>query len=75
MKRRTFVTLLGSVATISVVRPAHAAPPPGKVVRIGVLGTAPWPPFESLREGLRELGYVEGRNVTYEYRWNKGHIS
>ena len=72
MKRRTFVTLLGSVATIGVVRPAHAAPPPGKVIRIGVLGTAPWPPFEGLREGLRELGYVEGRNVTYEYRWNKG---
>jgi putative ABC transport system substrate-binding protein len=72
MKRRTFVTLLGSVATAGIIRPAHTAPPPGKVVRIGVLGTAPWPPFEGLREGLRELGYVEGRNVTYEFRWNRG---
>ena len=72
MKRRAFITLLGGAATAAIVRAAHAAPVPGKVVRIGVLGTAPWPPFEGLRDGLRQLGYVEGTNVTYEYRWNRG---
>src|SRR4051794_24445481 len=72
MNRRELIALLGGAATAGIVRPAHAAPVPGKVARIGVLGTAPWPPFEGLRDGLRALGYIEGTRVTYEYRWNKG---
>ena len=73
MKRREFLGLLGGAAICAfAVHPAAGAPVAGKVARIGVLGTAPWPPFEGLREGLRELGYVEGKNVTFEYRWNGG---
>jgi putative tryptophan/tyrosine transport system substrate-binding protein len=49
-----------------------AKPLDGKLFRIGVLGTAPWPPFEGLREGLNELGYLEGTNLTFEYRWTRG---
>jgi len=46
----------------------------GKVYRIGFLRTGSSPsltasPFEiGLREGLRELGYIEGRNLVIEYR-------
>jgi len=72
MNRRKFIALLSGAATAGIVRPAHAAPVPGKVARIGVLGTAPWPPFEGLRDGLRARGYIEGTHVTYEYRWNSG---
>jgi putative ABC transport system substrate-binding protein len=43
----------------------------GKVYRIGVLspGTAPPGPLEALRQGLRELGYNEGRNIAIEWRF------
>ena len=57
-----------------------AAPPPaaaeqsGKVPRIGVLGPTPegGTYIYALREGLRELGYVEGQNITIEWRWTQG---
>jgi len=46
-----------------------------KVPRIGVLGgQSPEisPPILVLREGLRELGYVEGQNIAIEWRWAQG---
>jgi hypothetical protein len=36
-------------------------PAPDRLWKIGVLANAPWPPLEGLRDGLRELGYVEGK--------------
>jgi putative tryptophan/tyrosine transport system substrate-binding protein len=46
----------------------------GKVYRIGFLSNASsrstgWP---ALREGLRDLGYLEGKNLVTEYRWAEG---
>jgi putative tryptophan/tyrosine transport system substrate-binding protein len=48
---------------------AATAQPSGKAYRIGVLATTYWPPFDSFKEGLRELGYAEGHNLTLAYRW------
>jgi putative tryptophan/tyrosine transport system substrate-binding protein len=56
------------------------AQPAGKVWRIGFLGptsaTSPvWiARVEQLKAGLRELGYVEGKNVAIEYRWADGKL-
>ena len=50
---------------------ATAAQPVGKRYRVGLLCAVPCatlPQFEALRQGLRERGYVEGRNITFEER-------
>jgi putative ABC transport system substrate-binding protein len=64
--RRAF--LWGSAAALGVSATAEAQPS-GKVYRIGFLRNGPPPPtfIEGLRQGLRELGYVEGQSVTIEY--------
>jgi putative ABC transport system substrate-binding protein len=74
MERRKFITIIGGAVAAWPLgaRRTAAKPVAEKVVRIGVLGASPWPPFDGLREGLHELGYVEGNNLTFEYRWNPG---
>ena len=52
---------------------AHAQPG-GKLPRIGVLapGVPPWEPGKGgsrFRQGLRDLGYIEGQTITLEIRW------
>jgi len=52
---------------------------PGKVYRIGFLGaTSPVgyaPQVEAFRAGLRDFGYVEGRNLKIEFRWAEGNYA
>ena len=70
--RRDWLKVMGAVA---LVAPFGAySQQPGKVWRIGYLGTAAGPSasVDAFREQLRTLGYVEGRNVTYEFRWTAG---
>jgi len=60
---------------VLVAPPAAEAQEAGKIARIGMLASSPSDPFvEAFRQGLRELGYVEGRNITIEYRWTEGRI-
>ena len=71
--RRAF--LAASIAT-TASPVAVAAQPPTKTWRIGYLGpvssSAGARLLESFRQGLRELGYVEGRNISIDYRWAEG---
>ena len=74
MDRRAFIrsVVSGLIAAPLAARAQQA----GKVHRIGFLGNST-PALETnlvgpFREGLRELGYVEGRNILIEYRWAEG---
>ena len=73
VERRRFVAaVLGSVIAVPVVARAQ---PPGKVARIGFLWDTPavWPhALDAFRQGLRELGWLEGQNIVVEYRWAEG---
>ncbi len=73
MKRREFVGFVGSAVTWPLAVYAQPAKPP----TIGFLGastSAAWSEWTSaFVQRLRELGWVDGRNVKIEYRWAEGH--
>src|SRR3989454_5688285 len=76
MERRTFLaTLVGGLLAAPL---AAEAQPREKLPRVGYLSPgSPSEPFrrrrfEAFRQGLRELGYVEGQNIAIESRWAEG---
>src|SRR6266536_2471488 len=74
MKRREFITLLGGAAA---AWPLTAHGQQSKIARIGALyiGLADAESFkQELREGLRELGYVEDQNIVFEFRSAEGKL-
>ena len=68
MTRREFITLLGgAVAAWPLAARAQQA---GKIPRIGIIDDSPiWNAF---RHGLRDLGYLEGQNIVFDYRYAGG---
>ena len=67
MRRRDFISLLGTAATLSSTR-SHAQQP-SKTYLIGYLAIAEIPyGIKALKDGLRKLGYIEGQNLKVEYR-------
>ena len=70
MRRRCFISLLGSAA---VVRPLTARAQASKIARVGVLVPANPEPFWSIfRKAMADSGYAEGQNVQYEFRSAQG---
>jgi putative ABC transport system substrate-binding protein len=71
MRRRDFILLIGSAAAAWPL--AARAQQPAKVAHIGYLGLGPasaWSSrVEALRAGLRDLGWIEGKNIVIEFRW------
>jgi putative tryptophan/tyrosine transport system substrate-binding protein len=79
IRRREFVALLGGAAVPSFVWPflARAQHAP-KVPTVGALvigNTDPEPFWREFRHGLRDLGYIEGQNIRYEFRSAQGQLS
>jgi len=74
LQRREFITVLGGAAAAWPL--AARAQQPGKFARIGHLDLGPASARESrvaaLRTGLRDLGWVEGKNIIIEFRWADG---
>jgi len=71
------ILALGSVLGVAL----SGAQQPGKMTRVGFLGTGPAPtpatpyaPLREFRQGLDELGFVDGRDVVIETRWADGRI-
>jgi putative ABC transport system substrate-binding protein len=77
MRGKIFVWLLATL--LLTPAPATEAQQRPKVRRIGFLGGASLSAIperiEALRQGLRELGYVEGKNIVIEFRWAEGKLA
>lgn len=71
-RRELLLALIGAVIAARRLRAQQRAAPVVGLLGIGSPG--PFAPFvAAFRQGLGEMGYVEGKNVAIEYRWAEGH--
>ena len=74
MKRREFVAALGGAAAWPLVARAQQA---SKIYRIGIVSAGPVPPSKiqsAFFDGLRDLGWIEGKNIAFEQRYADNHL-
>jgi putative ABC transport system substrate-binding protein len=71
MERRRFVHGVALGAGL-LVAPCTASQQASRIYRIGVLGNQKSPAWEAFVQGLRDLGYTDGRNIAIEWRWSEG---
>lgn len=72
MRRRDFIAWLGNTA---VMWPLATHAQQGKTIpRVGVLWPNPPATFGFMRQGLGDLGYVEGKTINFEFRWAEGKL-
>src|SRR2546423_10733985 len=80
MRRRNFITLLGGAAAWPFVSRAQEVEPrarsadrPARIAHVNFISAAVAQPYvRAFRNGLRALGWIEGRNVTIEERFGEG---
>jgi putative ABC transport system substrate-binding protein len=74
MKRREFIGLVGGAA-VGWPLAAHAQQPTMPTIGALVIGNIdPEQFWREFRQGLRDLGYVEGQNIQFEFRSAEGHL-
>ena len=68
MDRRVFLAIASGALATSLAAEAQQV---GRIYRVGVLGNENNPPWDGFRQGLRDLGYVDGRNLSIVWRWSE----
>jgi putative ABC transport system substrate-binding protein len=72
MKRRAFIALVSGAAVLAPLA-ARAQQPMPEIGFIGVTSLEEWKRnVDAFHQGLKESGFIEGRNVSIEYRWAEG---
>lgn len=67
------ILLVACTLSLGAITFTAGAQQANKVPVVGLIGPGPHDPVvEGLRQGLRELGYMEGRNISFEFRTDEG---